>query len=150
MGSGGGPWPAGGLAPAVRGGLVSGLILSGSSISARPGRAGLPAAHPLPDTHSSAREVWLWEGQVPLSQTLGPCSALPHPPGRPIHPLELRVDKYCKSILAGGERCACPSVGCFSEPPRHGWSSGEAISLLPPPLPPVIEPLKWRLILQSV
>lgn len=36
------------------------------------------------------------------------------------------------------------------QPPACGWASGEATYMLPPPSLPVIVPLKWCLIFQSV
>lgn len=144
-------WPARGLADAV-GGLVSAPGLSCSSISARQGCAGLPGAHPLPNTRSSAGEAWLWEGSGPLVPDPGPVLWSPAPTPRRAHPPPgtQGLTNIVRASSLVGKGGACPSVGCFSVPPLHSWSSGEATSMLLPPMPPVIEPLKWRLIFQSV
>lgn len=124
--------------------------------------AGQAAPHLSPKP-SSAGDAWLWEGSGACAGPQGQCSLLPvpllkqdHSPPHP-GPWSSGVCKYCKNFLAGGER------GCLSFFQRFlsentapspafpsGWSSGEATSMLPPPVPPVTEPLKWRLIFQSV
>ena len=124
------------------------------------------APSPTPTLPSSAGDPWPWEGSAPPYPVLdprarAPCCRLPlpHSPSRMIlpDPEPVGLTNIVRASLLVGRGGACPSAGCISvrtqqrvQPPLPGWASGEATSVLPLPGPPVIEPLKWRLIFQSV
>lgn len=131
--------------------LVRGWALSSSSISAGKGHARLPVTQP--SACSSAGE------SGPAVPAHGPVLCFPSTRASGlIRPSGAQgLTNIGRASLLVGRGGTDPSVSCFSvrtqqrvQPPAHGWSSREATSMLPPPLPPVIVPLKWRLIFQSV
>lgn len=150
-------WPQGLLWPAhcpARTGLSEGLAFPPPSELelARALLGSLPPG-PLPEARSSAAERGLGKGQASVPAQ-GQCSALPTPPKHaPPCPAGAQgLTNIVRAPWLWGE--ALPVLlslflrenTAVRPALAHSGPSGEATSTLPPPSPPVIAPLKWRLI----